>query len=79
MERQAHTPVCIEVEKPYELTHDPTTPVMMSKYCIRRQLGICLKEKATPKKEDLALKLANGTTFRLDFDCKNCLMKLYLQ
>ena len=79
LERQVHTPVSIEVEKPYELTHDPTTPVMMSKYCIRRQLGICLKEKATPKKEDLALKLANGTTFRLDFDCKNCLMKLYLQ
>ena len=79
LERQAHTPISIEVEKPYELTHDHTTPVMISKYCIRRQLGMCLKEKATPRKETFALKLANGATFRLDFDCKNCLMKLYLQ
>ncbi len=79
LERQAHTPISIEVEKPYELTHDHTTPVMISKYCIRRQLGMCLKEKPTSRKEALALKLANGATFRLDFDCKNCLMKLYLQ
>jgi putative protease len=79
LERQAHIPVSIEVEKPYELTHDPATPVMISKYCIRRQLGMCLIEKPTSRKEALALKLANGTNFRLDFDCKNCLMKLYLQ
>ena len=77
IERQAHTPLSVEVEKPYELTHDPATPVMISKYCIRRQLGECVKEggRAMP----LALRLANGTMFRLDFDCKNCLMKLYLQ
>ncbi|MBO7569847.1 MAG: U32 family peptidase, partial [Bacteroidaceae bacterium] len=48
LERQAHTPVSIEVEKPYELTHDKATPVMISKYCIRRQLDMCLKEKSTP-------------------------------
>ena len=79
LERQAHTPVSIEVEKPYELTHDPATPVMISKYCLRRQLDMCLKEKTTPRKEAWALKLANGTSFRLEFDCKNCMMKLYLQ
>ena len=79
LERQAHTPVSIEVEKPYELTHDKATPVMISKYCIRRQLDMCLKEKSTPRKEDWTLKLANGTSFQLDFDCKNCMMKLYLQ
>ena len=76
LERQAHTPVSIDTPLPYEETHDPATPVMTCHYCIRRQLGICLKEggRAMP----LALRLANGTTFRLDFDCKNCLMKLYL-
>jgi putative protease len=76
LERQAHTPVSIDMPPPYEETHDPATPVMTCHYCIRRQLGICLKEggRAMP----LALRLANGTTFRLDFDCKNCLMKLYL-
>lgn len=79
LERQAHEPVSIEVDEPYEQTHDKDTPVMLSKYCIRRQLGICLKERPTPRKENLALKLANGTSFRLDFDCKDCIMKLYLQ
>ena len=107
LERQAHTPVSIEVETPYELTHDPATPVMMSKYCIRRQLGdpLCprrhlphngeshsggLSLEHSPQglpphyggglgRGSLSLKLANGTSFRLDFDCKNCMMKLYLQ
>ena len=98
LERQAHTPISIEVEKPYELTHDPATPVMISKYCIRRQLKdpLCPRGHLPHNGENhadslpphhggglgrgsLALKLANGATFRLDFDCKNCLMKLYLQ
>ena len=77
LERQTHEPIRIEAPEPYELTHDEATPVMISKYCIRRQLKQCLKEggKAMP----LALRLANGKTFRLEFDCKNCFMKLYLQ
>ena len=79
LERMAHEPVSIEVETPYEQTHDKTTPVMMSKYCLRRQLGMCLKERPTPRKEGWVLKLANGAQFHLEFDCKNCLMKLYVQ
>lgn len=92
LERQEHQPISIETEEPYELTHDKDTPVMICKYCIRRQLGICPKnstmmggqgDKPTyplvGKPQHLALKMANGTTFRLDFDCKNCFMKLYLQ
>lgn len=77
LERQVHEPIRIETPEPYELTHDESTPVMISKYCIRRQLKQCLKEggKAMP----LALRLANGKTFRLEFDCKNCFMKLYIQ
>jgi putative protease len=78
LERQVHSPISIEAEKPYELTHDKATPVMISKYCIRRQLGMCLKERNSPRKEALSLKLANGTSFPLDFDCKNCMMKLFL-
>lgn len=78
-EEQKHTPVEVEVEKPYEETHDRSIPVMICHHCIRRQLGICLKESTTKERnQNLALKMANGTTFRLDFDCKNCLMKLYL-
>lgn len=92
LERQEHQPIAIETEKPYELTHDKDTPVMICKYCIRRQLGICPKNLTTMegqrrkaafpligKPQHLALRMANGTTFRLDFDCKNCFMELYLQ
>ena len=79
MERQAHEPVGVEVPEPYEQTHDKETPVMICKYCIRRQLGMCLKEGQSKKREDLKLKLSNGSTFRLDFDCKSCYMKIYLQ
>jgi putative protease len=92
LERQEHQPIAIETEKPYELTHDKDTPVMICKYCIRRQLGICPKNLTTMegqgrkpafpligKPQHLALRMANGTTFRLDFDCKNCFMELRLQ
>lgn len=59
---------------PYELTHPADTAVMLCKHCIRRQLGICLKEGNKPM--PLQLRLDNGTVFRLDFDCKNCIMKV---
>ena len=68
LERKAHQPVSIEVPTPYEQTHDKATPVMISRYCIRRQLKQCLKEGGQ----------AMPLSLRLEFDCKNCLMKLYL-
>lgn len=82
LERQGHTPTMVATEAPFEETHDPSTPVMTCRYCIRRQLGICTKEHATSSlrmAKNLSLQLANGATFRLEFDCKNCFMKLYLQ
>lgn len=81
-ERQEHTPIQLETATPFEETHDTSEPVMICKYCIRRQTGMCLKEPTTPhhlKNKPLAIQLGNGTTFSLEFDCKNCLMKLYLQ
>ena len=79
LQRQPHTPVTIDTEAPFELTHDRSIPLMICHHCIRRQMGICLKEQPHRLAEHcLSLRMANGTTFRLDFDCKNCLMKLYL-
>ncbi|MDE5999733.1 MAG: U32 family peptidase, partial [Bacteroidaceae bacterium] len=81
-EQQTHTPTQLETAIPFEITHNTAEPVMTCKYCIRRQLDMCLKEPATShhlKIKPLALQLSNGTTFSLEFDCKNCLMKLYLQ
>ena len=69
-----HQPVAIPMEKPYELTHDPATPLMQTKYCLRRQLGQCLQEGAKPG--DWALRLKNGKVLKLAFDCSRCLMKV---
>ena len=52
----------------------PGTVVMTTRYCLRRELGACLR---TPqcKKLPRELYLENGNVrFSLDFDCKNCRM-----
>lgn len=54
-----------------------TEPVMVCKYCIRRQLGKCLKEFPAENERKLSLRMHDGTSFRLQFDCKHCLMKVY--
>jgi putative protease len=49
-------------------------PVMTSRYCLRREIGDCLREK--PKYRG-ALYLERGATrYRLDFDCRRCEMRL---
>lgn len=50
--------------------------VMDTRYCIRRELGACLREKDGSKlPRELFLKNESGT-YRLDFDCANCGMKV---
>lgn len=52
------------------------TIVMTTRYCIRRELGCCLK---THKGKELPSPLFIETgldRFRLDFDCKACRMKV---
>ncbi len=53
----------------------PGTKVMTCSHCIRYANGMCSKEtgqRATP------LYIRNGeNTFRLEFDCKHCLMNIY--
>ena len=73
---QPHNQVVIETEKPFEVTHDNNTPVMICHHCIRRQMGTCIKEGG--RKQKLSLRMENGTIFQLQFDCNKCLMKLYL-
>ena len=54
------------------------TPLMHTRYCLRRQLGACLKGKnANRLPRDLYLK--TGTTMlKVTCDCKNCEMTLTL-
>ena len=54
----------------------PTTDerVMISSYCIRREIGQCLKQNPSLKGE---LYIEHGTArYRLEFDCKQCCMHL---
>ncbi len=47
--------------------------LMQSKHCIRRELGICLKNT---KPEKLFLVDEQNKKYPLEFDCKNCIMKI---
>lgn len=77
-----HQPIHLDTPIPYEQTHDPQTPVMICRYCIRRQLGVCLTDPQTPsvhRWKDLSLRIANGATFRVECDCQQCIMQLFLE
>lgn len=54
-------------------------PLMTMKYCLRRRLAMCPEAgNGTRKAEPLYLEDEEGRMFRLDFDCRNCLMTLKL-
>ena len=55
---------------------DLSTPLMHTRYCIRRQLGACLKGKnANALPRDLFLRTSN-MLLRVNFDCNKCEMKI---
>ncbi len=55
-----------------------STPLMHTRYCLRRQLGACLKEKnASHLPHDLFLK-TGSTLLKVNCDCKACEMTLTL-
>lgn len=69
-------------ESAYEIGHAGCeATVMTTRYCLRRELGCCLRDKSvrpdTRAKYSGPLTIATGPhTFRLDFDCKNCEMNV---
>ena len=53
-----------------------STPLMHTRYCLRRQLGACLKGKnATALPRDIYLKTGNAL-LRVNCDCKTCEMTI---
>ena len=54
-------------------------PIMQCRHCIRYSLGYCVKRggKRPQWHEPLSLRLGDGRSFRLEFDCKNCQMNVY--
>jgi len=49
-------------------------PLMVARFCLRRRLGLCKKGRAV---EPLYLEDAEGSRFRLEFDCAACRMRLF--
>ena len=60
-------------------TADPARSVVMQcRYCIRHELGFCVRRggKKPEWREPLTLRLGDGRGFRLDFRCGECQMNL---
>lgn len=72
----------VGVEYGLEATHDyDNKPLMTTKYCLRYELGQCLKKKCNQQvapdyKSDLFL-LNNGRRLQLKFNCDLCEMEIY--
>ena len=71
----------LEVQKPSDYTKNSNRAgeihVMTTRYCLRRELGLCLKNSEGKKvKGPLVLTSSDGHTYpmRLDFDCADCRM-----
>lgn len=65
-----------QIADAFEL-HEPAGPtvIMTCKHCIRHALGICKKTNATVP-DPLLLRLPDGRTFPLRFDCAYCEMQV---
>ena len=63
-----------EVQTPAE-----STTLMVCRHCLRFALGHCPKHhrQPAPWREPLALRLPDGRSFPLRFDCKNCRMEVH--
>ena len=73
-----------EIEYGLESTGDYRNKALMTtKYCLRYELGCCLKGKSKNKPQvtinntDSLVLGNNGRYFRLEFDCKACQMRIY--
>jgi putative protease len=64
-------------DKAYEISGPLSVELMRCKYCIRHELGICLKEEAGKKAGGPLFLENNGKKYRLQFDCKNCEMVIF--
>lgn len=72
----APLPYAVEVDS-FQRDNNGELRVMQTRYCVRRELGACIKTadgKKLPK--DLWLRSEN-LRLRLEFDCANCRMNVY--
>ena len=76
--RQFYEKQRVAVSDAYEV-RPQQGPIMQCRHCLRYSLGFCVKHggRRPEWKEPLSLRLGDGRTFRLEFDCKHCQMNVY--
>lgn len=70
----------IDIAQPaFEVAQPHESVAMQCRYCVRHELGHCVRRggKKPTWKEPLTLRLGDGTEFRLDFRCNECQMNLH--
>ena len=50
--------------------------VMQTRYCLRNEMGACQKKENAGKLPAKLFLTSGQLRFRLDFDCRNCLMNI---
>lgn len=70
-----------DAPKAFELNgkNSERKPIMTCRYCLKNELGCCVKHGGTTPtwKEPLQLRSADGRTFTIEFECRKCQMKIY--
>lgn len=66
------------IDPAFERQHVPTAVLMFCRHCLRYSMGWCPRHQhgGSPYREPYYLKSADGRRFRLDFDCRQCIMKV---
>ncbi len=65
-------------QQAFELEKQSDVPLMFTRHCVKHSMGWCPKDhqEKSPYKEPFFL-LHENTKLRLEFDCKECQMKVY--
>ncbi len=63
----------------FETNHPQEAALMTCRYCLLNELGICRKQnqQEIDANKEPAFIQTSGKIFRLQFDCKNCEMRIY--
>ena len=66
------------IDDAFEKRHVPDSVIMFCRHCLRFSMGWCPTHQhgKSPYREPYYLKGTDGSTFRLDFDCRNCTMNV---
>lgn len=71
----------LDISQPaFEVSQPREGVVMQCRYCLRHELGFCVRHggKQPTWKEPLTLRLGDGHQFRLEFRCDECQMNLHI-